>query len=236
MNGRDRNGLYGGGSIKPHTSDREHGVQSNRIKTTRVVESSAIGTIAVSRSKNLRSTYARMRYVKIVSMLVICAAATVLVSTIAHASVDAAKTAAPVAPAPGPPYLLYGYTYDNGGSPVECDIVVKNMRTGEVNTTNSYIVLPWPLDGYYEIDLQNQFPSAYQEGDLINVTATDRTTGTYIGWNESAVPTPAGGSMTMDVTLNGTVGIPEFPMVILPVTGMLALFAVVRLRRRGEEQ
>ncbi|MBE3042296.1 hypothetical protein IMZ48_06895, partial [Candidatus Bathyarchaeota archaeon] len=95
-------------------------------------------------------------------------------------------------------------------------------------------VPPWPLDGYYEIDLNNPliFPSTYLDGDLINVTAIDRT-GTSIGWNESAVP--GGPTMTMDVTLTGT-AIPEFPMVIVPVMGMLALFVVVRLRRRGEEQ
>jgi hypothetical protein len=176
-----------------------------------------------------------MRYAKIVSMLVMCAAATIVVSAIAHASVDTEKTAAPAAPsalAPGPPYLLWGNTYDALGDPVECDITVTNVNTGEINTTNSYIVPPWPLDGYYEIDLQNQFPSGVQIGDLINVTATDRS-GTTIGWNESAVP--GGGSMNMDVTLTGT-AIPEFPMVIVPVTGMLALFAVVALIRRGEEQ
>ena len=233
MNSKDRNGLYGGGSIQPRSSDRERDSRSNRFNTARVVDSSAGDKIGMSRTKNLRSAYARMRYAKIVSMLVMCAAAIVVVSAIAHASVDPEK-AAPAAPVQGPPvtpYLLWGYTTDILGNPVECDITVINLRTLEVNTTNSYIVPPWPLDGYYEIDLANMFNSSYLDGDLINITAIDRT-GTSIGWNESAVP--GGGSMTMDVTLDGTVEIPEFPMAILPVTGMLALFAVVRLKRRGQ--
>lgn len=237
MNSRDRNGLYGGGNIRPCGSDRKCDSRSSRIDTTRAVASSGSDMNAISRPKNLRSTYARMRYAKIVSMLVICAAATIVVSAIAHASVDTEKAAAPAAPVPAPPltpYLLWGYTTDALGNPVECTITVINLRTGEVNTTNSFIVPPWPLDGYYEIDLANQFPSSYLDGDLINVTAINGTSIGWIGWNESAVP--GGGSMTMDVTLDGTWEIPEFPMVIAPVMGMLALFAVVRLRRRREEQ
>jgi hypothetical protein len=235
MNSRDRNGLYGGGNIMPCGSERKCDSRSSRIGTTRAVASSEIDLITVSRPKKARSAYARMRYAKIVSMLVICAAATIVVSAIAHASVDTEKVAAPAAPAPGAPgtpYFLTGYTTDALGNPVECNITVINLRTLEVNTTNSYIVPPWPLDGYYEIDLANSFPSGVQDGDLINVTAIDRTV-TTIGWNESAVP--GGGFMSMDVTLTGT-AIPEFPMVIVPVTGMLALFAVVALSRRGEEQ
>jgi hypothetical protein len=225
MNSKDRNGLYGGGSIRPCGSDRKCNSRSSRINTTRVAATSGSDMITISRPKRLRSTYSRMMYVKFASMLVMCAAATIVVSALV----------APVVKAPpGTPYLLYGYTYDALGNPVEADITVTNLNTGEVNTTNSYIVPPWPLDGYYEIDLNNQFPSGCTDGDLINVTAID-ISGTIIGWNESAVP--GGGSMTMDVTLNGTYsGIPEFPTVIVPVAGMLALFAVVSLRRRGEDQ
>lgn len=237
MNSRDRNGLYGGGNIRPCGSDRKRDSRSTRVNTARAVESSESNMIVKSRPKHPRSAYARMRYAKIVSMLVICAVATVVVSAIAHASVDTEKVAAPAAPALGPPltpYLLWGYTTDALGNPLECDITVTNVRTGEVNTTNSYIVPPWPLDGYYEIDLANQFTSGYLDGDLINVTAINGTSIGWIGWNESAVP--GGGSMTMDVTLDGTWEIPEFPMVIAPVAGMLALFLVMRLKRRGEDQ
>jgi hypothetical protein len=236
MNSRDRNGLFGGGSIRPRGNDSRCDSRSSGASIARAIAASGSDLIVVSRPKKARSAYSRMRYAKIVSMLVICAAAIVVVSAIAHASVDPEKAASPAAPpalAPGPPYLLWGSTYDGVGSPVECIITVTNLNTGDFNTTNSWQVDPWPLDGYYEIDLQNQFTSGVTIGDIINVTAIE-CNGTAIGWNESAVP--GGGSMSMDVTLTGTVEIPEFPMAILPVTGMLALFAVVRLKRRGHGQ
>jgi hypothetical protein len=69
--------------------------------------------------------------------------------------------------------------------------------------------------------------------DTVNVTAT---LGTLIGWAEAQIPDPAGPYINIDVTLHeGGAPIPEFPTVIVPVAGMLALFAVVSLRRRGEE-
>jgi hypothetical protein len=226
MNSRDRNGLYGGGNIMPCGSDRKCNSRSSGINTTLAVDSSGSDLIVASRPKKARSAYARMRYAKLVSMLVICAAATIVVSAIAHASVDTEKAAAPPA-APGPPYLLWGFTLDTGSNPVGCTITITNLRTLESNTT----IVSDPSDGYYECDLQNGLPSAYQDGDLINVTAV---AGTSIGWNELAVP--GGPTMHMDVTLTGTVVIPELSMVIIPVMGMLAVFAVVRLKRRGEEQ
>jgi hypothetical protein len=234
MNSRDRNGLYGEGSVRPCGSDRKCDSRQSRISTTRAVTSSGSDMIAVSRPKNARFAYTRMRYAKVVSMLVMCAAAIVVVSAIAHASVVTEKATAPpiVQGPPVTPYLLWGYTYDGVGGPVECNITVTNLNTGDSNTTNSWQVDPWPLDGYYELDLANQLESGVTVGDIINVTAIERN-GTSIGWNEMAVP--GGGSMHIDVTLSGT-WIPEFPMVIVPVMGMVALFAVVRLRRRGEEQ
>jgi hypothetical protein len=52
-----------------------------------------------------------------------------------------------------------------------------------------------------------------------------------IGWNES-VTLPMG-FVAIDVTLNGV--IPEFPMMVLPVVGLLAMFIVVSIRRRGKQ-
>jgi len=167
-----------------------------------------------------------MRYAKIASMLVICAAATIVVSAIAHASVDSEKV---IAQDLLPPYNLEGFTTDASLVPYACDVTVTNMRTLESCTTTSY-----PEDGYYTIDIQHALPSAFIVGDPINVTATNFAA-LLIGWNEQ--PVPGGGSMWMDVTLNGTWdGIPEFPTVIVPIVGMLAVFAVVSLKRRGEEQ
>jgi len=168
-----------------------------------------------------------MRFAKIVSMLVVCAAATIVVSVIAHASVDSKKV---IAQDLLPPYNLQGFTTDvTGLIPYACDVWVTNMRTHESATTTSY-----PEDGYYIIDVQHAWPSAFIVGDRVNVTATNFSA-LLIGWNEQ--PIPGGGSMWMDVILDGTWdGIPEFPMVIVPVMGMMALFVVVGLRRKGREQ
>lgn len=161
-------------------------------------------------------------------MLVICAATITVVSAIAYASVNSEKVRALDLL---PPYTLEGLITDSVGSSYNCTVIITNVRTGESNITWSD-----PLDGYYRMDIQHAFPSAFLPGDLINVTAINDTA-MLIGWNEQPVPTPPGGSMWMDVLLDGTYsGIPEFPMVILPVMGMMALFVVVGLRRKGREQ
>jgi len=228
MNSRDRNGLYAGGSIQPCSSDREHDSRSNRINTARMVEPNGSGMTAISRPKRLRSTYARMRYAKIVSMLVICATAITVVSAIAYSSVNSEKARALDLL---PPYMLEGLITDTVGSSYNCTVTITNVRTGESNITWSD-----PYDGYYRMDIQHALPSAFLPGDLINVTAIN-VTADLIGWNERLVPTPPGGSMWLDVTLNGTYSaIPEFPMVIVPVMGMMILFVAVGLTRKGKEQ
>ena len=103
-----------------------------------------------------------------------------------------------------PPYLLYGYTTDALGNPIECTITVTNLRTGAFNTTNSFQVDPWPLDGYYEIDIQHALAGAFLPGDQIKVDAVSRTGG-MTGSTTSIVPTPPGGSLEIDVTVTGGV-------------------------------
>jgi hypothetical protein len=104
-----------------------------------------------------------------------------------------------VARAPGPPYLLWGYVTDTLGDPVEAYVTITNMRTGEIGYTDSFQVDPWPLDGYYEFDLQNGLPSAFLAGDQIKVDVVSAS-GTMTGSTTSSVPTPPGGSMNIDVT------------------------------------
>jgi PKD repeat protein len=109
---------------------------------------------------------------------------------------------APIALAPGPPYLLWGYTTDTLGNPVECYVTITNLRTGEVGHTDSFIVPPFPLDGYYEFDLQNGLPSAFLPGDQIKVDAVSAS-GILTGSTTESVPTELGGSMNVDVTVTG---------------------------------
>jgi len=215
MNRRERNGLYGSGNFRPCDSDRK-------------CNSSLRNLIAISRPKRLGSAYARMRYAKIVSMLVICAAAITVVSAVAYSSVSSEKARALDLL---PPYTLEGLITDSLSNSYNCTVTVTNVRTGESNITWSD-----PFDGYYRMDIQHALPSAFLPDDLINVTAIN-VTADLIGWNERRVPTPPGGSFWLDVTLNGTYSeIPEFPMVIVPVLGMMILFVAVGLTRKGREQ
>jgi hypothetical protein len=108
-----------------------------------------------------------------------------------------------VALAPGPPYLLWGYCTDASGNPLQCYVTITDMRTGEIGYTDSFQVPGWPLDGYYEFDLQNGLPSAFLPGDLIKVDAVSAS-GSMTGSSTSAVPTPPGGSLNIDVTLTLT--------------------------------
>ncbi|MBU0623265.1 MAG: PKD domain-containing protein [Candidatus Thermoplasmatota archaeon] len=132
-----------------------------------------------------------------------------------------------VALAPGPPYLLWGYTLDALGNPVECYVTITNTRTGEIGYTDSFQVIPWPLDGYYEFDLQNSLPSAFLPGDQINVDVVS-VSGTMTGSNQKVVSTPPGGSMNIDVTVTG--GVVHFDRTItLTVTdtkGQTATYSV----------
>ena len=86
----------------------------------------------------------------------------------------------------------------------------------------------------YSVDL-SELPSGWAFGDLINVTATKDI---EIGWNEGYVTDNPDAYDFINVNLNGTwvPPIPEFPMVILPVGGMIVLFAAVSLGRKSEEQ
>jgi hypothetical protein len=132
-----------------------------------------------------------------------------------------------VALAPGPPYLLWGYTLDALGNPVECYVTITNMRTGEIGHTDSFQVPGWPLDGYYEFDLQNKLPSAFLPGDMIKVDAVSAS-GIMTGSNQKVVPTPPGGSLNIDVTVTG--GVVHFDRTItLTVTdtkGQTATYSV----------
>ena len=122
-----------------------------------------------------------------------------------------------IAQAIPPPYLLWGYITDALGDPVEAYVTITNMRTGEIGYTDSFQVIPWPLDGYYEFDLQNGLPSAFLPGDQINVDVVSAS-GTMVGSVQTNVPTPTGGSMNVDVTVIGETPQPFDRTITLTVT------------------
>jgi hypothetical protein len=208
--------------------DTNEGSRSRKMKTTRLVGSIESGKQANSRLKGLGSVRARRSYVKAVSVFfVLCAAATVVFSALALTEASQATVRQPV-----PPHTIFGYSFAaDGVTPLNGAIVtVTNMRTGEWTIWNETHDGWDPTSNIYSIDL-SEMPTAWADGDLINATATKDFA---IGWNEGLV-TGSAAYDQIDVTLDGTV-IPEFPMIILPVGGMIALFAVVSLRRKSKEQ
>jgi hypothetical protein len=154
-------------------------------------------------------------------VLFVCVAAIALIASGAALAMAnrASATAAFDPDQPPPPYNVIGYTYDAGGTLVPgCDVNITNLRTGD------YILTVSDVNSFYQYNL-NDIPSGWIVGDTINVTAQKDLA---IGWNEAQ--TAAGPFLWLDVHM--TAIIPEFPMVVLPVMGMLALVAVVSFRRR----
>ena len=131
--------------------------------------------------------------------------------------------------APPQPHPILVMVEDAGANPVEgATVTVTDLRLGL-----SGVALPEEgVPGLYSFDLAN-LPDAetnpYLVGDEILAEAEkDAVTGSNTCY-VTAAPFDL-----VEVTL-GTV-IPEFPMVIAPVAGVLALFAVVRMSRRRDAE
>ncbi len=206
-----------------HGIDTNGGSRSRKMRMTRLVGPIESGKDVNSRLKSLGSAHARSGYVKTVSMLlVVCAAAIVVISAVALTEASQG-TKAP----PGTPHPVFGYTFDSDGTTAlpGCDVVITDMTSMEQIITTSD-----PTLGIYSVDLSS-LTLGWTVGDILNVTATK---GTQIGWSEAPITDTPSGYDQIDVTLNGT-AIPEFPMLILPVGGMIALFAVVSLKRKSKK-
>ena len=106
-------------------------------------------------------------------------------------------------------------------------VTITDNNTGAVWTNVTDDVF-----GFYTVDLNTQ-PLNWNASDTIYVYATD---GTYEGSNEGIALGPGNEAyLWLNIAMNSPVGIPEFPMVIMPVIGIVAIAAVVSLkRRRGE--
>ena len=211
----------------------EYGIDTNgnprsrEIRMTRLTGSIESGKSGKPRLKNLGSAYAGRRYVKTVSMLLVFCAATMLVVS-ALALTEAAN-----AKQPGAPHTVFGYTFAADGVTAlnGCIVTITNTRTAESMVFNETHAGWDPGTNIYSVDLTELDEHGWAFGDILNVTAVN---GFDIGWNESAITDTPAGYDQIDVTLNGTV-IPEFPMLLLPVGGMIALIAVVSFRRRSKK-
>ncbi len=117
------------------------------------------------------------------------------------------------------PHPIVGICYDSQGNPLEgCEVTVTDITLGASGVNIS------DADGKYSFDIAN-LPGEWAVGDEILVEAVYE--GSYSGTNT----TIATGAFfdVVDVHVD-TTAIPEFPMVLVPVIGILALFAIARMR------
>jgi hypothetical protein len=126
---------------------------------------------------------------------------------------------------PPTPYNVWGYVLDSLGSPAfSVPVTITDTRTGAVwfgITDTEY--------GYYMIDL-NTNETAWTWDDTVIVQAL---TGTEIGTASGVTGSPGNeAALQLDISM---VIIPEFPLMIVPVLGMVGIAAVVSLTRRREK-
>lgn len=190
-------------------SSRATGYYGNRMKAT-------------STEKRNRSAYLIKRYGKPSALIFLVAVSVLIGSSLLVAPSDPGRPADAKQVIPPPVgFIIGGWTYDEFGAKLpNCDVTITLVKTGDYDVVSSgtisfYSYIPaWPQ---------------LSVGDEIRVTAVKG-----VMTNTSTGIVPYAPMLQLDVKLD--VLIPEFPMVIVPVMGMIALVAVVSLRRRGEEQ
>jgi hypothetical protein len=186
--------------------------------------------------KGLGMVYRVRRHARPIGMVLVFLTAVIVAVAVAPAlSVNAdtddnkAFTDAP----PGTPLLVIGYVTDSlGVAPsVDVPVTVTDNNTGAVWYTLAEVV----NGSFYMVDVANEPPAVegaggvnWTLGDVMWIYATD---GVMEGQNESLLADPY---VWIDVQLNVSV-IPEFPMAIVPVLGVVAIATVVSLNRRRSE-
>lgn len=220
MNGNSRIGLDGSGASR---SSRSRGVDMPRA----AVSSHGSGMSVISRSMSCEPAGARRRHTRTLSVFAVCVVAGIIISAIALVSVGY-QNAAHVQ-APGQPHSVRGYICDVDGVTrvAGANVNITNLRTGSWN--NATVSAG---NGYYNYDL-NGLSGSWDVDDTIRAVAW--STSLSLDGENFTVLTGVGSGEWLNVTLGTVIVIPEFPMVLLPISGMLVLFAVVSLRRRHED-
>lgn len=214
--------MNGDGKIGLDRTGMRSSSGSEKMKRTRSVEPSGSGMKVISRSKGFRSAYERRSNSKKISALFVCAAAIIIVSGMALASIgngNVAKGRGHIeAPLPPPPFLLYGYCTDSLGAPVPfCNINVTDLSSGNYSTTVA------DVDGLYSFQVDS-FYVPYADGDTLQVVAN---TTTLIGTSQWVlVSSPP--YHELDVVLSSG-AIPEFTDIAIPIAGMISIFVVARV-------
>lgn len=219
MESRKRIGLYGSGEVprSRRLMSRSVGPRSKGLRDLADLPK-------IKRVRTARLTEA----VAAAGVMMIAPLATVvaIVMAVVLATSMVPKNVMVEAPEPQP-YSLYGFVFDSGGIPVlNCPVNVTNLANGQYIVTTSdpefgaYIINLKPISGDVE-------PAP---GTVFRITAT---LGLDVGVNETATPDPVGAGFWMNVTL-GTV-IPEFGELVLPIVGMIGMFAIVAVRARSKK-
>lgn len=219
MKSRERIGLYGSGDVP----------RSRRL-WTRTPGPESLGLKDIRQLPQVRRVKRVLRRNTIAaSALVALAAVIVMMSAFALAP-TVSKLPAKPEQAPPTPFPVTGITYDSSGAPAGGAIVtITNVRIGLSGTTTSDTGVPDPsATGFYIFDLSTLGQA--QSGDTIRIEATWTT---FSGLNETPVPTPMGGFMWLNVTLN--LPIPEFGDALVPAVGMIGAFLAVALVARTRD-
>jgi hypothetical protein len=173
---------------------------------------------------NVRPASPVRRHAKVIGLLLVFGVAIVLVSAMSLAPAAKSKMPADIADRPpGTPYSIAGYTYDALGVKLpSCTVVVTDVTQGLSSPT----LTSSATTAFYSTQLQTWCPD-WEVGDELKVLATK---GIMYGENTSLVGGGAG--TVLNVTLN--LVIPEFPVVVVPIVGMMGLFVAVSLRSRRD--
>lgn len=127
---------------------------------------------------------------------------------------------------PPPPCLLFGYVYYMGTPVSGATVTLVNQNTSE--TLAPYVT---DVDGFYMFQLAD-LTLGYQAGNVMVVTA-EKTSEGLIGSGSYTVTGAEPGFAQLDINM---VLIPEFPTLIIPVVGMVAVVAAVRLVRHRRDE
>jgi hypothetical protein len=184
------------------------------------------GIYRIPPSRRMKPIAAKRRRALMISVLIACTAIIIAswVGLTSPSKNDGSQSKVPTGiSAPGPPYFVIGFTLDAIGNPSpNCQVNITDKSTGDWdNSTLS------DSNGYYDFDL-NSLAGGYQIGDLVNATAYNATS---IGWNETTLTNAP--HLWLNVTMNGTIVIPEFTNIAMPMVGALSIFIVAMVASRS---
>lgn len=218
MDSRRRIGLYANGEVprSRRLSRRAVGPKSNGLR-----DLGAIPPVKRVRPIRLATKTVAAGAVGALAVLLIVGTAVVFSTSLVPAH---------ILQPPPPPYLIVGYVYQSDGvtSIPGATVQITNLDYG--GSPNQATVTTDPLAGnLYNLDL-NTISGGVQPavGNRIMVVGTSG-----FGTGSDIFPVPGGGFMWGNVTTG--INIPEFGDLVVPIVGMLGMFAMVAVIARSKK-